>query len=174
MAASLGISSQIFNSGVREAIGRNGPRIVLGASGLRSNVSSWLGPPNKNRKMTFLARAGRPAGSLRPPAPWAELNPSKPAPPACNTWRRVHPLQTRCGRPEMLSMARFPCPARRRRPQARPGPLDSAVSANASGQHFANHLAIDQRQRAARACRGRSCGDRCPAGDTSWPADPWG
>ena len=51
--------------GVREAMGRNGPRIFSGASGFRSKVSSWLGPPNRKRKITERAR-----GRARRP-PWA-------------------------------------------------------------------------------------------------------
>ena len=50
---------------MREAIGRNGPRIFSGASGFRSKVSSWLGPPNRKRKITDLARA-RGAVGVRP------------------------------------------------------------------------------------------------------------
>ena len=56
--ASRGRCSLISRPGVRQAIGRNGPRIFSGASGLRSKVSSWLGPPNRKMKITDLAAAG--------------------------------------------------------------------------------------------------------------------
>ena len=36
-------------------MGLKGPLIFSGAFGFMSNVSSWLGPPNRNRKMTDLA-----------------------------------------------------------------------------------------------------------------------
>ena len=40
---------------MRDSIGLNGPRMSAGASGFRSNVSNWLGPPNRNRKITDFA-----------------------------------------------------------------------------------------------------------------------
>ena len=43
--AKRGRCSQIRRPEVRDAIGRNGPRMVVGASGFMSNVSNWLGPP---------------------------------------------------------------------------------------------------------------------------------
>src|SRR5262245_56918454 len=56
-AANRGSWSLIKRPGVLQAIALKGPRILLGASGLRSNVSSWLGPPKSIRKITDLARA---------------------------------------------------------------------------------------------------------------------
>ena len=37
------------------AMGRYGLRMPSGASGFMSNVSSWLGPPHWNRKITDFA-----------------------------------------------------------------------------------------------------------------------
>ena len=44
---------------MRDAVGANGPRTPLGASGFRSNVSNWLGPPNRNKKIADFARTGK-------------------------------------------------------------------------------------------------------------------
>ena len=61
IAAMRGMCSQMRRSGVRESIGENVPRMFSGASGFMSKVSSWLGPPNRNRKITDLpvTRSGR-------------------------------------------------------------------------------------------------------------------
>ena len=47
--------SQICSPGVLVEMGLKGPRISLGALGLRSKVSSWLGPPHMKRKMHAFA-----------------------------------------------------------------------------------------------------------------------
>ncbi len=46
-AASRGRCSQTKVPGTFDRIGRNSPRNCEGASGFMSNVSSWLGPPNR-------------------------------------------------------------------------------------------------------------------------------
>ena len=54
--ASSGKCSLIEIPGTLVAIGRNGPRISSGASGLGSQVSSWLGPPHRKIRMHDFAR----------------------------------------------------------------------------------------------------------------------
>src|SRR5579884_648171 len=44
--------------GTLVAMGRKGPRIVLGASAFRSQVSSWLGPPTRKRRIQFTSLLG--------------------------------------------------------------------------------------------------------------------
>ena len=76
------------------AIERNGPRISAGASGLGSNVSSWLGPPTSRSRMTERSdlvtdEPGAPSPpSDRPHAP-------SPMPPARRKSRRVTWMQAR-------------------------------------------------------------------------------
>ena len=50
--ARRGRCSETLTPGHRVAIEPKGPRISDGASGLGSNVSSWLGPPTIISKMT--------------------------------------------------------------------------------------------------------------------------
>src|SRR5262245_55955029 len=77
--------------GVLAGVGWNGPRILLGASGLRSNVSSWLGPPKSVRKMTDLAR-GRPVAVVVSAASnRGSDSPNSPAPAASSKFRRDRP-----------------------------------------------------------------------------------
>src|SRR5690242_8150896 len=71
-----------------------GPRTSAGASGFGSKVSSWLGPPTRNRKMQF-----RSFESFFT-APWAfraknsgMLRPRNASDPACRKSRRVSPSQ---------------------------------------------------------------------------------
>src|SRR4051794_33981760 len=54
--ACIGKSSQKAIPGTAVLIGRNGPRISAGASGLGSNVSNWLGPPHIQNRMTDVGR----------------------------------------------------------------------------------------------------------------------
>ena len=57
--ASLAVSgsnSQISIPGTSVAMGRNGPRTSAGASGFKSNVSKWLGPPSSQSRIQALAR----------------------------------------------------------------------------------------------------------------------
>src|SRR5271163_4802011 len=73
--------------GHRVAIEPNGPRISLGASGLGSKVSSWLGPP------TIVSRITAPSVG-RPPA--RAIDPASPGPrmlraPALRKSRRLDP-----------------------------------------------------------------------------------
>src|SRR4051812_10667980 len=53
-----GKSSHTSRPGTLVAIGRNGPRYSVGASGLRSYVSSWLGPPHIQKRMTEASLEG--------------------------------------------------------------------------------------------------------------------
>ena len=48
--------SQTWMPGTLVSIGRNVPRTASGASGLRSHMSMWAGPPERNRRMTDFAR----------------------------------------------------------------------------------------------------------------------
>src|SRR5688572_2722851 len=93
-------------------MGRNGPRTSSGASGLRSKVSRWLGPPHMNRRMHRLA--------LPNPAPAdvtsAEAGTddktlaSEAAPPAARTDLRLTEAQRR--------NSEHPCESEVRRPVA--------------------------------------------------------
>ena len=56
--ASRGKISQISRPGTFVAIGRNGPRYSLGAFGLGSKVSSWLGPPHIQNRITEVLADG--------------------------------------------------------------------------------------------------------------------
>src|SRR6266849_5762165 len=107
--ASRGRCSQIRSPGVRDAIGRNGPRISLGASGFMSNVSSWLGPPNRYNRITFFALPKPlpevPEGKLAveddAEARLASVSPHRPRPPVASSSLRVRPLHSRLGEPRM-------------------------------------------------------------------------
>ncbi len=46
--------------GTEVAIGWNSPRIPTGASGFMSNMSRWLGPPNRLIRITDRIRPERP------------------------------------------------------------------------------------------------------------------
>ena len=82
-----GSSSQIWMPGTRVLIGLNSPRISAGASGLRSTMSWWGGPPDRKTMMTDLcellipawASARRICGSDSPP---------RAKPPICRKLRR--------------------------------------------------------------------------------------
>src|SRR6266545_5731967 len=89
--------------GVREGMGRNGPRRCCGASGLRSKVSSWLGPPKRKRKITLFALPPRPAPASSAARTFGSESPRSPAPPACNTSRRESPSHVLRGRPKIES-----------------------------------------------------------------------
>src|SRR5262245_10495346 len=58
-------------------MGRNSPRYSAGASGLRSQVSWWAGPPFMKSKMQALARPKLPPGAEEPSAALPEHRPSK-------------------------------------------------------------------------------------------------
>jgi hypothetical protein len=102
--ASRGRCSQMRSPGVRQAIGRNGPRMVSGAAGFMSNVSSWLGPPNSIMKMTDLARPRGNAPTLSACNTFGNDRPSSPAPAACKRCRRVMPSHVARGRLRMDSI----------------------------------------------------------------------
>ena len=80
--ANFGKCSLIWMPGTDVSIGRNSPRMLSGASGLRSNVSRWLGPPAIHSRMHDLAcgcsaacAASRPSQPLSvPPAAASERN----------------------------------------------------------------------------------------------------
>ena len=72
---------------MREAMGEKGPRMPLGASGFMSNVSSWLGPPNRKTNITDFARAFAEAATTRRPALWG----------GSNRTGRLHRPATVCG-----------------------------------------------------------------------------
>ena len=83
--------------GARVTMGRNVPRISSGASGLRSNMSRWDGPPERNRRMTeralrrVVAAAARLSSVNKP----GSDSPPKPSAPARRMSRRVNPSQWR-------------------------------------------------------------------------------
>src|SRR5689334_24725633 len=80
-------------------MGLNNPRMLDGASGLGSQISMWLGPPCKNRRMTDLAlpypldpSKGEPGAALAwSEKNWGKLNPKNVAPPTRRNSRREYP-----------------------------------------------------------------------------------
>src|SRR5262249_23606372 len=52
-----GKCSPTCTPGTLVGTGRKGPRTASGASGLRSQVSSWLGPPTRNSRMQLTSPA---------------------------------------------------------------------------------------------------------------------
>ena len=68
----------------------NGPRISLGASGLGSHMSMWLGPPDNQKRMTFLLFLGLPAlaASARCFSRVGSVSPAMPVRPVCKNQRR--------------------------------------------------------------------------------------
>ena len=62
--ARFGINSPNSSPGVHVWMGLSSPRISAGASGLRSYMSIWLGPPSSQSRMQFTSRPLR-------FAPWA-------------------------------------------------------------------------------------------------------
>jgi hypothetical protein len=88
--ASLGKCSLIRRPGVRVAIVRKLPRISAGASGLGSQVSSWLGPPHMKISRQDRARpnpAG-PAATARLRYNWGSPSPAIASVPAHKASRR--------------------------------------------------------------------------------------
>ena len=61
--ASSGRYSQISIPGTFVRMGERGPRYSLGASGFMSNVSSWLGPPHIQNRITAVSRELVPASA---------------------------------------------------------------------------------------------------------------
>src|SRR3954471_8859039 len=72
-------------------IGLYGPRISLGASGFRSHVSTWLGPPHSSTKMQHFFEETALPDSLNLSFPTTSPGTAKfrsPAPPAWRNRRR--------------------------------------------------------------------------------------
>src|SRR5437588_3623529 len=62
IAACRGRCSQNRTPGTRVAIVPYGPRTSVGALGLGSHMSRWLGPPDSQKRMTDFRSAVRPRG----------------------------------------------------------------------------------------------------------------
>lgn len=89
-AAVRGRSSLNCTPGTLVAIGRNGPRISIGAAGLGSKVSCCGGPPDKKMIRHDVAR-GRPASLAAPARPAASVGSPRarqPSPPTRISSRR--------------------------------------------------------------------------------------
>src|ERR1043165_7424788 len=104
--ARRGKSSQISMPGTLVGMGRNSPRTSDGASGLRSHMSWWLGPPDRWTLMIALevvlpsrASARRRSGRAKPPRPIA---------PILRKLRRAMPSQLGNRSPVMVNMVRPP------------------------------------------------------------------
>ncbi len=91
----------------------NSPRISSGASGLGSNVSSWLGEPYRKSRMHAFARPkpGRLDEGMASPARASAScdhsrrpSPSIPSEPTCSRSRRVRPSHSRFGPPRTRSI----------------------------------------------------------------------
>src|SRR5271165_846383 len=83
--------------------GLNSPRISAGASGLRSYMSSWVGPPFSQTMMTLFG-AERMAPSARRRSRSAKDRPRAPSPPTRRRSRRVRPSQNRLLLPRKFNM----------------------------------------------------------------------
>src|SRR5215510_5516557 len=99
--------------GILVLIGLNSPRILEGASGLGSQMSRWLGPPWRKRRMTDLALPkGLPrctpfivvAAKAFHDRKWGRLKPNRLAPPTRRNSRRVGPSQVVTLPPGMLNI----------------------------------------------------------------------
>src|SRR5262245_51930090 len=92
--AVFGKSSQISIPRTFVRIGWNGPRTSLGASGLRSNVSRWLGPPSSQSRMHDFALPGDlPGAAPRRRDQSASDSPRADNAPTRSMSRRVTPSQ---------------------------------------------------------------------------------
>ena len=97
-AAESGRSSLNCRPGTLVAIGRNGPRISIGAAGLGSKVSCCGGPPERKMIRHELAR-GRPASvAARPARRAGNPRPSAPRPPTRISSRRERSRLVMSGR----------------------------------------------------------------------------
>src|SRR5690242_10933315 len=74
--------------GVRVAMVRYGPRISVEASGLGSQVSIWLGPPDSQKRMTAFGSREAFGVDARSRKVSASVNPANPARPICKNQRR--------------------------------------------------------------------------------------
>ena len=91
--ARSGSCSLILKPGVRVAIVLKPPRISLGASGLGSQVSMWLGPPHWKIRMQDFARPNpepeaESSAIARPRSNAGNPRPSDPSTPARSASRR--------------------------------------------------------------------------------------
>lgn len=84
-----GSSSQRLIPCTLVEIGMHGPRTSLGASGFRSYVSNWLGPPCRKRKMTAVSFGKVSLAAALWRSRVARLMPPIPSKPACNAPRRL-------------------------------------------------------------------------------------
>src|SRR5687767_11031869 len=93
--ASCGSHSEMAIPGAEVAIGRNSPRYSNGASGLRSNVSMWLGPPHSHSTMIdFPLELFAPAVAASKRNSSGNDKLANPASPSCNRARRFKvPMQ---------------------------------------------------------------------------------
>src|SRR5262245_38583433 len=87
--------SQISMPVVLVLIGWNGPRTSAGTSGLRSNVSRWLGPPSSHSRMHDFAFAGLSPAEARARNKSGNPRPSALRPPRRRISRRLTPSQRR-------------------------------------------------------------------------------
>src|SRR5690348_383788 len=79
-------------------MGLNSPRTLVGASGLGSQISMWLGPPCKNTRITDFAELN-PCAPSSLDAAWAfchwkkfaKFKPNSPTEPTRSSSRRVGP-----------------------------------------------------------------------------------
>ena len=92
------------------------PRMLVGASGLGSQMSMWLGPPCRNSRMTEFARpkpapppiastAAVAACASRSASAWLSEMPKMPSEPTRRNSRRVGPSQVWPDFPGITSMS---------------------------------------------------------------------
>ena len=75
--------------GTLVAMDPKGPRTSLGASGFGSQVSSWLGPPDSQMRITALRSAATAAAPcIRQRSRSGSDRPANPARPVCRNHRR--------------------------------------------------------------------------------------
>ena len=105
VAASRGINSETWKPGSTVEIGENSPRTSEGASGFRSIMSIWGGPPSRWTLMIALRDEPTPnSDSARSRS--ARVRLPTPRAPAVRNSRRVTPSQWRTGWPVILSIVR--------------------------------------------------------------------
>lgn len=103
-AASMGRRELIGVPGTLVAIGGNSPRTSAGASGFRSNVSIWGGPPMKRRMHALARPAPRATGvdaCVRARNSARKASPFGPRAPSYRNSRRELPSHQRCDEPRI-------------------------------------------------------------------------
>lgn len=106
-----GRCSQICSPGSEVEIGLNSPQISTGALGLKSNMSRWLGPPKRFKRITDRAGDGRAPGFYcsRAYSKRGMVSPeNRDSAPTRSSSRRGTPSQVWLARPRIRNISRTP------------------------------------------------------------------